>query len=290
MKSKHSKLLLISAILVLSVMFVSCAKVTADDVSKKIASGDYSSAISDYKKIGEEDKQKLVEQFKQEVENIKTKFIKGEIDKNAATSAIDTIKTVSGMEETCNNGLTIINNLDASLAAFKAAEKLASEGKDMEAIAEYSKVIASDEANYNTAKTKIEELSNKIEASIPVKVISTGLDKDIINKQIIKIQMKNTSDKPTKEVVVTVFAYDKNGYPVKVQFGYKEYMNCKYDKTIQPNETTPSGYSWDLYNDNSQVITQVVTIVKNVTYYDGTTWENPLYTAMVTKYSGNPIK
>ena len=55
-----------------------------------------------------------------------------------------------------------------------------------------------------------------------------------------------------------------------------------------PGKTFGDGYGWNLSENHN--ISKLLACVKEVEYYDGTTWENPLYNSWITKYKEKPLK
>lgn len=274
---------------IITIGLVGCGKTTPEDITKELNNGNYSSAIKDFEKLSEEEKSKILEEFKQQAIKIKDDFIKSTIDKTKAIEALTEIKLVSGMEEIADEAITTINNIDISKNAFAEAKKAEEENNNIKAIQEYGKVIQEDIANFDIAQAKVDELNKKIEESIPVKIEGIRLDRNIIDNQVLNVQLNNKSDKPTKEITFVVFAYDSNKLPVKVNFGYDDYSGFKLDIPLQPGETSRSDWTWDLYPKGNEVA-EVIVVLNEVQYFEGEKWVNPSLSAMIEKYSGKPLK
>lgn len=268
---------------------VSCGKITPEDITKELNNGNYSSAVKDFEKLTEEEKSKMVEEFKQQATKIKDDFIKGTIDKTKSIEALTKIKLVNGMDEIANETITIINNIDSSKNAFEEAKKAEESNDNIKAIEQYAKVIQEDIANYDIAQAKVDELNKKIEDSIPVKVVGTRLDRNIINDQVLNVQLNNKSDKPTKQITFVAFAYDKNKLPVKVNFGYNDYIGFKLDTPLQPGETSRTDWTWNLYPQGNEVA-EVVIVLNEVEFFEGEKWTNPSLSASIEKYAGKQLK
>lgn len=268
---------------------VGCGKATPEDITKELSNGNYSSAVKDFNQLTEEEKSKMVEEFKQQATKIKDDFIKGTIEKTKAIEALTEIKLVNGMEEVVNGTITIINNIESSKSAFAEAKKAEEANDNIKAIEQYGKVIQEDTANYDIAQSKVDELNKKIEDSIPVKIVGTRLDRNIIDNQILNVQLNNKSDKPTKKITFVVFAYDKNKLPVKLNFGYDYYIGCKLETPLQPGETSRTDWTWDLYPQGNEVA-EVVVVLNEVEFFEGEKWTNPSLSASIEKYAEKPLK
>lgn len=268
---------------------VGCGKATSEDITNDLNNGNYSSAVKDFGKLPEEEKAKMIEEFKNQTTKIKDDFIKGTIDKTKAMEALTEIKLISGMEEIANETITIINNIDSSKNAFAEAKKAEEANDNFKAIEQYGKVIQEDIGNYDIAQAKVDELNKKIEDSIPVKVVGTRLDRNIIGNQVLNVQLNNKSDKPTKQINFVAFAYDKNKLPVKVNFGYDDYIGFKLDTPLQPGETSRNDWTWDLYPQGNDVA-EVVVVLKEVEFFEGEKWTNPSFSASIEKYAGKQLK
>lgn len=143
------------------------------------------------------------------------------------------------------------------------------------------------EASNTTTTDNKEEVKNEPPV---VEIVSATLDRDSIDNQVAKVQFKNISDKVIKQIDFTIFSYDENGYPVKVQFNYDDYLNCKLEKTLQPNESSSADWQWNLYNEGTDIAEIKVVIHKVMFYDDVPTWNNPNYNADFKKYNCQPLK
>ena len=261
MKLKKIATLIITA--VIATGLVACGKVTTEDISKEMNNGNYSSAVKNYEKLTEEEKTQMLEEFKQQATKIKDDFINGTIDKTKAIESLTEIKLVKGMEEIATENIDMVNNIDSSKNAFAEGKKAEESNDNIKAIENYGKVIKEDIANYDIAQAKVDELNKKIEDSIPVKIVGTRLDRNSINDQVLNVQLNNKADKPTKQITFAAFAYDKNKLPVKVNFGYDDYIGFKLDTPLQPGETSGSDWTWNLYPKGNEVA-EVVVVLKEV--------------------------
>lgn len=134
--------------------------------------------------------------------------------------------------------------------------------------------------NYDEFSKKYEAYKNKS----PIKIISYRLESNSIGNPEIIIKAKNESDQIVKSYTVAIFAYDKEGVPVSL--GFNSYIKTlNYDHSIKPGETTPGNIYWTfygMYDKNS--MKNVVAVVKEVSFFDESVWENPSYGALCEKY------
>lgn len=116
----------------------------------------------------------------------------------------------------------------------------------------------------------------------PVKLISCTLKKNSIGNPELYLKAKNTSDKIVKEFSATVFAFDGDGIPVSVYFG--DYSTgIRYSSAIKVGASTKSNSYWTLYGTYSEM-KQIVVILREVEFFDGTVWENSQYGTLYEKY------
>lgn len=127
------------------------------------------------------------------------------------------------------------------------------------------------------------------EEPCPVEVVSFSLERDSIDQQLAKVQFKNISDKVIKNIKFNVFAYDLNGYPVKVQFDYEDYLSCSLERTLQPGESSDPEIGWNIYNQGTEV-NDLRVVVKDVEFFnDVPTQNNSKYNEEIKQFLGKPI-
>lgn len=138
--------------------------------------------------------------------------------------------------------------------------------------------------NYDVLK----EAQEKFEALSPVQLNSYSLGKNIIGQPTIKISTTNLTDSIIKEYSMYVFAYDSDGVPVKVNtlsVGDGFSTGLRDSDALKPGATSKSNAYWQLYGDYNEM-KQFVVLLKDVQFYDGTTWQNPQYSKLYEKYNG----
>ena len=134
--------------------------------------------------------------------------------------------------------------------------------------------------NYKEFNDKYDEYKNKS----PIRLIGYRLGSNSINNPEFFLQVKNESDQIIKGYTVSVFAYDNDGVPVSL--GYNSYIkNLDYDEAIKPGAVTSYNYYWTFYGtyDRSSM-KKIVVIVKDVSFFDGSSWSNPNYGSLCEKY------
>ncbi|MGL4873770.1 MAG: DUF5780 domain-containing protein [Clostridium sp.] len=291
---KKIKLLLL--ISTLSVGLVSCGGATKEEISGNLEQNNYNDIIKDYEGLSEVDRKEIDGKIQDELLEIVEKFIESGYTKDSfedSMKKIDSLK-VKGKEDSINEIAEKLKELfdisEKSVNAHNTGIELLEKKEFEKALIEFKKVSANHPI-YKETKVKMELATKELEKikPAPVKIVGSRLEKNIIDNQVINVQFENKSDKVVKEIQFSVFGYDKDGYPVKVQFNTDDYLNCKIDQTIQPGQKSKNDWTWDLYNTATK-ITQVKVSIVTVEFYDGETWENPTHASDVEKYAGKPLE
>lgn len=121
-------------------------------------------------------------------------------------------------------------------------------------------------------------------------VISAQKHKEWYSDSISGVQVivQNNTQKVVKSYIVSILAYDSSGFPLKID--YKEYEKLVEadGANIQPGGTHGKENYCDIYYEQEK-ISSALACVKQVEYYDGTTWENPYYEYWKEQYKEKPI-
>lgn len=134
---------------------------------------------------------------------------------------------------------------------------------------------------------EIEKYKNEQEMT----VISAKKHKEWYSDTISGVQVivKNNTQKVVKSYVVSVLAYDSHGYPLKIEYNNYENLVEADGVNIQPGETHGKDNYCDIYYEQEK-ISHALACVKQVEYYDGTTWENPYYEYWQEQYKEKPLE
>lgn len=146
------------------------------------------------------------------------------------------------------------------------------------------------------------QLINKMQAEQQVTIlnasIATETDNEsdkIIYPDMLQAIVKNNTSKTIKDMKVSWLGYDSNSYPLKIKGEFDtneddsyEFVGKAEDINLVPNATYGDKTGWKL-NENHG-LSKVIACVKSVTYYDGTTWDNPYYKYWIEQYKEKPIK
>ncbi|ENH97578.1 hypothetical protein J416_06188 [Gracilibacillus halophilus YIM-C55.5] len=201
---------------------------------------------------------------------------------------------------------------NAKSKAIKTAENHASDEKLEEAIAvldDVHDVLPNDTDIISKKETYEEELEKRKQAEREKKIrqakeeqivtvnstqiVEQSTDNKILYPDMIQVIMKNISDKTIKSVKVGMLGFDENGYPVKIEGNYDfsggqyEYMGFADNVNIVAGDTFGHNSGWELAEEHS--ISEVMSCVKNVTFYDGSTWTNPYYKYWIEQYKEKPL-
>ena len=104
----------------------------------------------------------------------------------------------------------------------------------------------------------------------------------------IQVIVKNNTKKVVKSYTLSVLAYDSSGYPLKIEYNnYENLVKCD-GANIQPGKTHGKDNYCDIYYEQEK-ISSALACVKEVEYYDGTTWENPYYEYWIEEHKEKPI-
>lgn len=133
-------------------------------------------------------------------------------------------------------------------------------------------------------KLKMEQLVTQQEVS----VIGTKIVSDWLYDEMAEVIVQNNSDKVVKKYTVGYMAYDKDNYPIKVGWLSEDYLKEGVaEANIQPGSSYGKDRGWELKNSAA---VKVIACVKEVEFYDGTTWENEYYNYWVEEYKEKPLK
>jgi len=103
--------------------------------------------------------------------------------------------------------------------------------------------------------------------------------------------LKNESDMVIKNYIISILAYDSNGYPVKIKDPYTNTANFNQlvfgeAVNVLPGETYGDDGISLATNHN---IFYAIAIIKELEFYEGDKWENPYYDIWIEKYRETPI-
>lgn len=142
---------------------------------------------------------------------------------------------------------------------------------------------------------EIEKYKNEQEVSVEsAKIIEQDTTYKSLYPDMIEVIIKNNSNKTIKDYNVAILAYDSNNYPLKIkpQFNYNggafEFTGQADNANVVAGATGGRNYGWKL--DENHGISKVIAIVKDVTYYDGSKWENPYYNYWIEQYKEKPLQ
>ena len=139
-------------------------------IMKALENEDYNAAIEVYKESDGDASDLLVKKLEERLEKTKTDFIAGTIDYSVANMEVSTIQKM-GIDEISGKVKEVseyINKLNDSQTAFSTAETMFAKADYVGAMENYKKVIE-DDANYESAKTKLSETAGKYREQVLAK-------------------------------------------------------------------------------------------------------------------------
>ena len=214
-----------------------------------------------------------------------------ELDKNNYKVAQDYIK--NNKENLKDKTLAEVDSLISNNDYVTANQKI----KDLQYVISNDTEITekSNQIKDKAKEQEIEKYKNEQEVTVESAKILVQDDRyKSLYPDMIEVVIKNNSNKTIKDYNVAVLAYDNNNYPLKIkpQFNYNgggfEFTGQADKVNVVAGATGGKNYGWKL--DSAHGISKVIAIVKDVTYYDGTTWDNPYYTYWIEQYKEKPLQ
>lgn len=139
-------------------------------ILKALENEDYNTAIEVYNDSDGEVSSLLINKLEERLEKAKADFVAGTIDYSVANMEVSTIQKmgISEISDKVDEISDYINNLNDSQTAFSTAETLFGKADYAGAMENYKKVIE-DDANYESAKTKLSEAAGKYREQVLAK-------------------------------------------------------------------------------------------------------------------------
>lgn len=169
--------------------------------------------------------------------------------------------------------------------------------KDEELVAKqtiYEAKLKEQEIEINKKKAE-EAKNNQLAIVTQTKIISQTNDvgHKWIYPDMLSTYVKNLSDKTIRNFEVGILAYDSNGLPIKIKLntynpeGAYEFTGIADDANIVPDGVFGEGVGWELHETHG--ISKIIANVKNVTYFDGSTWYNDYYDIWLAENKEQPL-
>ena len=235
--------------------------------------------------IDENEKKEAQRLIEEKINEIKNRYMSGEID---GTLAISDIVKLRGNNKEVNKYIDSVSeeiHMDMNFKkAFDNGVRFEEEGNYKEALESYNMVNEDDAENYEESRKRINNIK---EILIKEEVLSICEEKLIVtsseNKDIYPNQMqvivKNNGIRNIRKFEVTIFAYDEKNDPVKIENKNMESGNYLFlgladNININPGDKWGYDYGWSVTNQN---INRIEACVEYVEYDDGEILDNPIY-------------
>lgn len=119
-----------------------------------------------------------------------------------------------------------------------------------------------------TTNTKKEELMPS-----PIEYNIIEITTNSINDSQIKLSLKNNGNGTLKDAEFYIIAWDKNGYPLKLDFGRQDCLKMSANQiNILSGESKE--YVWTTYSFNNEEVGQYEIVPYKAEFYNGTVWED----------------
>lgn len=233
---------------------------------------DYVNAIKQYTNVIKEDKnydnaQKKIEENKDKYKNKVLEEAEKYSQNNEYDNAVSLLSETDAILKNDNDIIIKLSDYRKKLNEIREKEK---QEKMSKAQTEQLLVVDS---------CRISEQSSQWKALYP---------------DMLQAFVTNKSDKTVKNMNVGFLAYDSNGYPLKIktQFSYSggnfEFTGNADNINLVSGAQFGASVGWKL--DEKHGISTIKACVKDATFYDGTTWNNPYYQYWIEQYKEKQIK
>ncbi|WP_163536379.1 DUF5780 domain-containing protein [Gracilibacillus sp. YIM 98692] len=148
------------------------------------------------------------------------------------------------------------------------------------------------------AAERQEEMKNAKDEQIIIvenaKIVEQDPEHKALYPDMVQVMIRNDSDKTIKNFEVGVLGFDNNGYPLKIRGNFDfsggryEFVGNAEDVNVVAGDRFGENVGWEL--DDPHGISQVLACVKSVTFYDGSTWDNPYYEYWIKEYKEKPLE
>ncbi len=182
------------------------------------------------------------------------------------------------------------------LASSKEYDKLLSLLSDALTILPNDSDFTSKQIGYTKINEKIKAAERKQKIAELIKSQEVSVEKistftDWLDGTNISIVVRNNTKKVVKKFSISWMGFDSAGYPVKTGWLSPDFVqDGNAENNIQPGQSFGSGYGWALTGgfDKEVNAKKFLACVKEVEYYDGTTWTNPYYEVWLEEYKEKP--
>lgn len=235
-------------------------------------SGDYVNALADFNKVIETDR----ENYSNAQAKIKDL---SEVYKENILLQIEEL----GKGEKYKDALSLINE----------ALRIIPKDSDLEAKKTSYTELEKEQKEIVRAKEIEKAKSEQIIIVEGTKILVQSADYKALYPDMFEVIFKNNSGKTIESYEVSMLGWDKKGYPLKIKqnfldnSGSYEFRGSADNVNVVDGATYGKNYGWQLQENHNIVTTKAV--VKEASFYDGSTWTNPYYRHFMNEYRGEVI-
>lgn len=248
------------------------SKVSFSKAEEYLKKNDYINALKEYGLVIEEDKN--------------YKSAQNAISKNKEKYKSEVLNKVDKFAEQ--------NEYNESIQLLNIASTILTNDNDITSKLEVSKTKWQEILNDKKEKEKEEAQANQLLVVDSSNIMVQSTEWKALYPDMLQAFVTNKSDRTVKDMNIGFLAYDSNGYPLKIKGQYSfndanyEFLGNADNINLVSKSQFGNSVGWNL--EEAHGISTLKACVKNATFYDGTTWNNPYYQYWLEEYKEKQIQ